>query len=127
MRFGEQFGGAGAGAAGVNEHGQLRVSVNPNVNTGRNQRPRTSGPELTTFSEPNESRRTSKRRLRLELLTHHHQKSYCHLRPRLRPRVPRPRVVSKIVWLAAGAYVRQDSGDRTTTSKRTSILAPILG
>ena len=41
-------GGGGGGATGVNEHG-LRVSVSPNVINGL-ERPRTAGPELTTFS-----------------------------------------------------------------------------
>ena len=44
------FGGGGAGATGgVNEHGQLRVNVSPNINGL--ERPRTAGPELTTFAE----------------------------------------------------------------------------
>ena len=46
-------GGGGGGATGVNEHG-LRVSVSPNVNVNGLERPRTAGPELTTFSERTE-------------------------------------------------------------------------
>ncbi|KAI9508731.1 hypothetical protein F5148DRAFT_1148818 [Russula earlei] len=43
------FGGGGGGPAGVSEHGQLRVNVHSSVNG--HDRPRTAGPELTTFSE----------------------------------------------------------------------------
>ncbi|KAI9459812.1 hypothetical protein F5148DRAFT_1150800 [Russula earlei] len=43
------FGGGGGGPAGVSEHGQLRVNVHSSANG--HDRPRTAGPELTTFSE----------------------------------------------------------------------------
>jgi hypothetical protein len=57
-------GGTAGGATGVNEHGQLKVTVGPNVNGI--ERPRTAEPELTTFAE---EWRKNKRRLRLKLLT----------------------------------------------------------
>lgn len=47
------FGGGGSpgGGAGVNEHGQLRVNVNNNLNGHDRDRPQTAGPELATFPE----------------------------------------------------------------------------
>jgi len=105
-------GGGGGGGTGVNEHGELRVSVYPNVN-GR-ERPRTARPELTTFSE---RVRTSRRRSvtpRLVLLPE------VILSPVTPPMSAGSSPVRRFGNLLAGGGRNRGSGDRT--SKKTSIL-----
>jgi len=106
------FGGGAGGATGVNEHGQLRVNVNSNING--HERPRTAGPELTTFAERMEDEQAA-----ATSETPDSPPPEVILMPAT-PTSAGATLVRRFGNLLAGGGSVRGSGDRA--SKRTSIL-----
>jgi hypothetical protein len=108
------FGGGSGGATGVNDQGQLRVNVN-NVNGhDGHERPRTAGPELTTFPERMEDEQAEAASAPADAPPD------VVLSPGSAPLSAGATFVRKFGSLLVGGGSVRGAGDRT--SKRTSIL-----
>ena len=106
------FGGGSPGPTGVNEQGQLRVNVN-NVN-GLDDRPRTAGPELSTFPERMEDEQAESASVTVDVPPE------VVLSTASQPLSAGATFVRKFGSLLVGGGSVRGAGDRT--SKRTSIL-----